>query len=754
VDINYYEITGIMKSWSSHILEKIDNMTLRVNGIRWLALAFLWSGFAFAAGIPANKVTSINRTPQGPVIDGVLNEAEWAGAVIVDDLHQTDPVEYAEPSERTEFLLQYDDDALYIGVRAFDRNPSKIAAKVLRQGGRLRPDDRIRIVLDPFNDKRSGFIFVVNPNGVRLDGIYKGPNIDMEWSGIWQAEAAIVADGWVAEIRFPFKTLSFNQDSDWGLNFSRKIMSSQQDVAWSSRNQQFGPSVAGTMTGIRGVSQGLGLDIVPSISAVSSRTYEGASSDSDIEPSLDIFYKITSGLNGSLTFNTDFSATEVDGRQVNLTRFNLFFPEKRSFFLRESDIFEFGGIGGEVRNSTVPRPGRENGRPYFSRRIGLSADGEPVSLDVGGKLSGRIGRWNVGTMLIQQAEFEDIDATLIAVARATVNLFEESNLGFILTSGDPESNFDNTLIGVDYRYTNSRLSNGRRLDADFWYQQSDTEGVSGDNAAFGMQISAPNRLGWRGSMAAKEIQQNFDPAIGFVSRSGVRQYFGDVGYTYQVQGNLLRTVFAGVDGQQSTEIGGDLQSQRVIFRLLELRTNSTDEAKLWYQQRKENLREPFEISEGVIIPVGDYSFDSWRVEVMSSPDRVLNATLSIEDGDFFDGNKLTFTSDVRWRPSKHFHMGVTYRVDDVELPQGDFSTRLASADTIIAFSNTISWVNLLQYDNISDTVGINSRLHWVPEAGRNIYFVIDHNFVERLSDSNFHSETTDVTFKIDYTFRF
>ena len=729
-------------------------MTASTILVRSLALALFFSGLAFAVDIPAEKITSINRTAQGPVIDGVLNEAEWAGAVMVDDLHQMIPVEYAEPSERTEFLLQYDDDALYIGVRAFDRDPSKIAAKVLRQGGRLRPDDRIRIVIDPFNDKRSGFIFVVNPNGVRLDGIYKGPNIDLEWSGIWQADAAIVADGWVGEIRIPFKTLSFNQDSDWGLNFSRKIMSSQQDVSWSSRNQQYGPSVAGTLTGIRGVSQGLGLDIVPSLSAVNRRAYDEGSSESDIEPSLDIFYKITSGLNGSLTFNTDFSATEVDGRQVNLTRFNLFFPEKRSFFLRESDIFEFGGIGGEDRNSTAPRTARENGRPYFSRRIGLSAAGDPVSLDVGGKLSGRIGRWNVGTLLIRQAEFEDIDATPIAVARATVNVFEESNLGFILTSGDPGSNFDNTLIGADYQYTNSRLSNGRRFDADFWYQQSATDGVSDDNAAFGMQISSPNRVGWRGSLAAKEVQQNFDPAIGFVSRSGVRQYFGDVGYTYQAQGNLLRTVFAGVDGQQSTEIGGDLQSQRVILRALELGTNSADEAKVWYQQRKENLSEPFEISEGVIIPVGDYSFDSWRVEIMSSPDRVLNATLSIEDGEFFDGTKLTFGSDVRWRPSKHFHMGVTYTVDNVELPQGNFSTRLASADTNIAFTNTISWTTLLQYDNVSDTVGVNSRLHWVPEAGRNIYFVVNHNFVERLEDGEFHSTTTDLTFKVDYTFRF
>lgn len=722
--------------------------------ISWLALACTGAGIASAAEAPADKVTNINRTTIVPILDGVLGEAEWAGAVVVDDLHQTNPVEYAEPTERTEFLLLYDDDALYIGLRAFDSNPSSISAKVLRQGSGLRPDDRIRIILDPFHDRRSGYIFMVNPNGVRLDGIYKGANIDMEWSGIWQAESAIDEQGWTSEVRIPFKTLSFNKDGDWGLNLGRAIMSSQEDSAWSSRNQQLDPAVAGTLTGLHGISQGAGLDIVPSLSSTANRNLEVDTSGSDIEPSLDIFYKITSGLNGSLTFNTDFSATEVDSRQVNLTRFNLFFPEKRSFFLRESDIFEFGGIGGQDRDSTVPRPGRENGRPYFSRRVGLSADGEPVSLDAGGKLSGRIGRFNIGTLLIRQVEFEDIDATNILVARATVNVFEESNFGFMLTSGDPGSNLDNTLIGLDYQYMNSRLSGGRRLESNFWYQQSDTEGMSGDNAAFGMQVSSPNRTGWRGGLAAKEIQQNFSPAIGFVSRSDVRQYFADIGYTHQVNGTLLRTLFAGVDGQQSTAIEGGLQSQRLIFRLLELKTNSADEIKVWHQRRKENLDEPFEISEGVFIPVGDYSFDSSRIELKSSQDRIVNVAINFEDGDFFNGSKRTLGGEVRWRPLKHFHMGVKYSVDLVDLPQGDFSTRLASADTSIAFSNTLAWVNLVQYDNVSDTVGINSRLHWAPQAGRNVYFVINHNFIERISDGNFHSASTDLTLKIDYTFRF
>ncbi|MEO1204214.1 MAG: carbohydrate binding family 9 domain-containing protein, partial [Pseudomonadota bacterium] len=620
----------------------------------------------------------------------------------IDDLHQTIPIEYDEPSQHTEFLLQYDDDALYIGVRAFESDPSDITARILRQGTSLRPDDRVRIVLDPFHDKRNGFIFVVNPNGARREGIYKGTSVDIEWTGIWQAASSINDEGWVSEMRIPFKTLSFRPDSDWGFNVSRRIQSSRQEAAWTSRNQQYGPAVAGTLTGIEGVTQGMGLDIVPSLSVNGSRRYDPRQDDSDLRPSLDAFYKITPGMNGSLTFNTDFSATEVDDRQVNLTRFSLFFPERRAFFLRESDIFEFGGIGDGVAD-TVRRPDRENGRPYFSRRIGLSADGTPVDLDAGGKVSGRIGRLNLGAQVIRQASFEEVDASTIAVARAALNVLRESRVGFIATGGNPRSNVDNALLGVDYQYTNSRLRGGRRLDANFWYQKTESDGISDDDAAFGMQIDLQNQVGWRGGIAAREVQRNFNPAVGFVSRPGVRQYFGNLGYTHLFQDGFLRTIESGFDAEQAKEISGDLQSERLTFRTVELQNNATDEASIWLQQRTENIKEPFEISDGVVIPVGEYTFDTWRARLATGPDRIVTAALTVEDGEFYDGNKLTVGSEFRWRPSKYFEMGAAYTVDEVDLPQGDFSTQLARVDTAVAFSNELAWINLVQYDNVSDS---------------------------------------------------
>jgi hypothetical protein len=722
---------------------------------RLSALLLLVSAVGHADDAPAlTKSTSITRTDSAPIIDGLLDDAAWKDAVIVDDLHQIKPREYAAPSERTEFLLLFDEDAIYIGVRAFDSEPDQITARVLRQGEGLRGEDRARVLLSPFNDKRSGYSFLINANSVRLDGIYKDGDFDREWNGIWQAESSIGDDGWTTELRIPFKTLSFNSDEDWAINLSREVVRKQEEMGWVSRNQSITPAITGTLTGLSDLSQGVGLDIVPALSLSSHRDYVADTDETNVEPSLDLFYRLTPALNASLTINTDFSATEVDNRQVNLTRFNLFFPEKRDFFLRESDIFEFGGIGGDGPDSGFSRADQENGRPYFSRRIGLSDSGQPVDLDVGAKISGRAGRWNIGAQAIRQAEFEDIDATDILVARVSANVLEESNVGFIVTSGDPRSNLNNTVVGVDYLYRNSRLPGGRELNASVWYQQSSTTDLDGDDSAFGFQVKSPNRTGWRGGIGFKEIQENFNPAIGFVSRTGINQYLADTGYTYQRNGPLVRNISAGVDAQRIDLIDGGLQSQSIDIEPLEIESNGGDKFSISYRSDKERLLEPFEISEGIIIPEGTYSFGAPEIRVETGEQRRFTVKFEFRDGEFFDGDIQSVETELGWRPSKHFRAGISYRVDDIELPQGAFKTELVSSQLDIVFSNTVSWVNLIQYDNISESIGLNSRLHWVPQAGRNIYLVLNHNFSEQFADDNYHSKTSDVTLKADYTFRF
>jgi hypothetical protein len=229
-----------------------------------------------------------------------------------------------------------------------------------------------------------------------------------------------------------------------------------------SRNRAYNPSVFGLASGFEGLEQGVGLDIIPSVAATSRKDHTTDVSDTDFEPSLDLVYKITPQVNGSLTVNTDFSATEVDDRQVNLTRFGLFFPEKRDFFLREADIFEFGGIGGQ-RQSQIPGLNTlaQNGRPFFSRRIGLSPAGQIVDLDYGAKVSGRVGRWELGALSIRQDEFAGVGADNLSVIRARHGILSESNIGVIVTEGNPSANLDNSLAGIDFLYRNTRLPGDR-----------------------------------------------------------------------------------------------------------------------------------------------------------------------------------------------------------------------------------------------------------------------------------------------------
>jgi hypothetical protein len=514
-------------------------------------LAMLTCPLALLAqsALPAASMKRLEavRTNVAITIDGRLDEPGWATAAIIEpeDIHQILPVEYSEPTQRTRFLVIYDDDAMYLAADMKDDQPELMTAKVLRQGGNNSwLDDQFNIFLDPFNDKRSGYRFQVNPHGVREEGLFKGADqVQWQWSGIWQAAATQGADGWVAETRIPFKTISFDSGSDtWGLNLNRRVARNNETMGWVSRNRTQSPAISGEITGLTGLRQGLGLDIVPSLTVSERRSFSPRDDVSDAEPSLDVFYKLTPSLNAALTLNTDFSATEVDDRQVNLTRFGLFFPEQRDFFLQDADIYEFGRIGQRSMDSPFARPLEENALPFFSRRIGLSATGEPVDLEGGGKLSGRVGRWTVGTLAIRQDEFEDVGPSDLFVGRVAANVLAESAVGLIVTDGDPLSNLDNSVAGVDFRYQNTRLPNGRTLESEAWVQQSSTEGLEGEDGAWGVRAWAPNTAGFKGGVGIKEVQANFNPALGFINRLDIRDYTGELGYTYRPSGRAWRAL--------------------------------------------------------------------------------------------------------------------------------------------------------------------------------------------------------------------
>jgi hypothetical protein len=701
------------------------------------------------------KSVRIVRTATPPVIDGVLDEEAWQLAAQVDDLHEIQPTEYAPASERTIVYLLYDSDAIYIGARLYDRNPGEIAARILRQGEQVFGDDWFSVLLDPFHDRRSGYRFMTNANGLRQEGLFQNISEEQwDWEGIWYAASTIDEQGWVTEIAIPFKTLSFDPTNDtWGINFRRAIARRDERTGWVSRNRNSDPSTSGTVVGLTGLEQGLGLDLVPSASFRSRRTLrsddpatpavEADATDDDFDPSFDLFYKITPSLTGALTVNTDFSATDVDDRQINLTRFGLFFPEKRDFFLQDADIFEFGGL-------------EDNGRPFFSRRIGLSDAGQVVDLEVGGKLTGRVGRFNLGALSVRQDAITGtaVPADNATVARASANLLEESSVGMILTEGNPSSTLDNSLAGADFLYRNSRLPGGKLVEVNAWLQESDTEGRVGDQSAYGFRIGMPNNSGWRGGFRFTKLGEEFDPGLGFLNRPGVKQINFGTQYTHRPREGVLRSLLSGYNVERTELLDGQLQSQAVRYRLAELENRLGDKLALQHEAEQENLDEPFEISRGIVIPERHYSFGNTRLSLETADQRKVWGSAAYQTGDFYDGERTEIYGEVNWRPSGRLRTGLSYTLNEISLPQGDFSTRLVSLQADVAFSSRLSWVTRIQYDNVSEMMGVNLRLHWIPEAGREAFIVLNHNLEDFDLDNRFHSAAAEAAVKMAYTFRF
>ncbi len=695
------------------------------------------------------KIFRAQRASTPPVIDGVISEEIWFRAPIIDDLHQVNPVEFAQPSERTEVRVLYDRDALYIAARMYDSEPGRINARVLRQNQPIGSDDRFFVHIDPYNTRRSGYLFGVNANGVRFDGVYEGTTQrQFNWDGIWQAAASVDEEGWTVEIEIPFKTLSFDPATDtWRMNFARNIERRNESIAWVSQDRRTDLSTMGDMRGISQIEQGRGLDVIPTANVSDRRAFEGVTAESDFQPSLDVFYKVTPQLNASLTVNTDFSATEVDDRQVNLTRFGLFFPEKRDFFLQDADIFEFGNID-------------QNGRPFFSRRIGLSSTGNPVDLDYGGKISGRIGRFNLGALAIRQDGVDDVGSDNAVVARASANLLRESNIGFIATEGDPQSNIDNSLAGIDFLYRNSRLPGGKLFETNAWMQQSSTAGIDGDDRAYGFRVASPNNRGFRGGARFTHIEAGFNPALGFVNRSNIEHWNYGVQYTARPDRGYLRSILGGFNGERVENITtGQVETEEFRLRVAELEGRNGDELSLRYQFSTELLTSGFEISDGIVIPAGEYDFEFTRMELSTADQRRVWGRLNLRSGDFYNGTRDEIGISVSWRPSGRFFTSLSYEYNDIEVidvnaDRRRFETRLASFRTELAFSSTLSWVTLIQYDNLSENIGINSRVHWIPQAGREAFLVLNHTLQDLDRDNRFHTAFSEATVKFSYTFRY
>lgn len=733
-----------------------------------LLLICVFSANAQESAMEAKRFR-INRVSEAPQIDGRIDPVEWQGAARISDLHEVEPVEFTTPSERTVWYFAYDDKALYVAGYAYDSEPDEISASVLRQGGNLFSDDRMAVIIDPFNNKRSGYSFTLNPNGVRQEAIYATATRESdEWDGIWRGASQIVEDGWTMEMAIPFNTITFDPENDtWGLNFWRRIARKAERVAWESRNGAVNPTVSGEAYGLEEMSQGVGLDVTPSASSTYTNDRDAGTTDNEFNPSIDISYKLTPSINGLVTFNTDFAATEVDGRQLGLQRFSLFFPEKRAFFLTDFDIFQFGGVptGGGFGNRVTGMRSGTNGLAFFSRRIGLTSDNAPVDIIAGAKVSGRAGDIDFGTLYILQDDYINDDGELItqsdlAVARVSTGVLEESSVGAIATYGDPGSNNDSSLIGADFLYRNTRFGTNRSAEGRFWLQKSDNEGVSGDDLAWSATMSFPSRIGWEGGVQIHEVGENFDPALGFANRTGVRLYGGELGYRRNRDGDVFfREVSHGLELTRWEYLDtGFIQSQEIGVDFLNLRSNAGDFFRLEVKFRKEGLlpgEQPLDRID-IFIPPGEHSFERWGGFVRTASHRPWSFQFRVDGGGFFNGDRFHVRPEVEWRPNEHFLFKLRYDYNKYEFPGAqEATTRQITFENEISFNSKASLVTLVQYDNISENIGINMRFRYNLSAGQDIWLVLNHS-MERdpAIDDSFHSTETVAAAKIRYTFRY
>lgn len=678
-------------------------------------------------------------TAERPKIDGRLDDPCWQTAPVTQEFTQVDPMEGAIPTERTELRVVYDSDYLYVAVRCFDREPDKIVAAQLQNDAPVSTDDTVSLVFDTFGQMRDGYLFIVTPRGAKYDSLVATGGPKAEWDAIWDADGKIDAEGWVAEFAIPFKSLSFQPGgAPWGFNVERVIRRKREAVRWASpfKNKSVESLAdAGRLEGLTGLRKGIGIDIQPFLVG-RYRDRGPGGQDYDLEPGFDAFFRLRPSITAALTVNTDFAETEVDERRINLTRFPLFFPEKRDFFLQDASIFSFG-----AGNTPLP---------FHSRRIGLSPFGETIALRAGAKITGRAGPWSFGLMDADVAAGSGVPEKNLSVARLSRSFLGESNIGGIFTYGDPGSAGDNFLAGADINYRNSHLPGNRVFTAHGWVMKSSTTGSDGRELAFGGAVVYPNEP-LHADFYAAQIDPDFNPALGFVRRRGIREYGGSLKYRWR-PGGYLRTIDLTAVPYLATTLNNTVETEYWTIPTLTLTNQPGDALSLSFISEREQLFYPFAIHPGVTILPGDYRFNRLSATLASSTGRPLSVSSTVSFGEFYDGTRQELGGGIEWRVSPHLLVAGGWEFNRISLSAGDFDVSVASARVNIAFNPRLSWNNTVQYDNISDTLGINSRLRWIVKPGSDVFFVVNRGF--DVEDGRFQTLTTDVTAKLGWTFRF
>ncbi len=720
---------------------------VRLSGIgQFLSVVFLISSLTdTAAGQATNQSTRPEMTAvrlnedERIKLDGVFDELVWQRAQPAKEFVQQDPIFGAKATEATEVRIAFDSENLYMSVQCFDSEPDKVVGYQRRRDEFLSSDDRFMWVFDTYLDARGGYFFEINPSGLMGDStLGSAGQGNRQWDGIWTAKVIRTDYGWAAEIVFPFRTFNFDPNAEaWGVNFQRTVRRKSEETLWTghARNQGLRRMTnTGLLRGIREVSQGKGIDLKPYVLGTAFKSPGATDTVYQGKPGLDVFYSPTPRLRANFTVNTDFAQTEVDDRQVNLTRFSLFFEEKREFFLEGAGFFDFRSTWEGNPDTRV--------FPFFSRRIGLNADREPQKIIYGTKLTGQVGSQDIGILHVRTGEDRgvrgvDFPGEDFTVARVKRRILAQSFIGGLLTRRDPSGTAEASYTtGIDALLSTRRFMGSQNVELNaFLLGTSVAAGQDGGRYAYGTDLNFPNDP-WEGSVSFREVQRNFNPTVGFVSRLAFRRYNPAVTFSPRPNNHAwIRSFKFGANIDYTTDLNNVLLTRQFELTLFEFNTHAGDMFQVNVSPTHERLEEDFAIfkdpvtGKSVTLPRdGQYDFTRYTIHGQTANRRVLAVEGTIDLGNFLSGTRKTYSAQltVRLRPGVIIYSEVEW--NRIELDEGSFQTRIYRFTPELQFSPWIALVNNFQYDNESRVLGWQSRFRWILTPGTDFYFVYSHNW--------------------------
>ncbi len=719
------------------------------------------------------KSQSENREPKSfkafPIksgdikLDGRLDDTFWSDITGISDFLVQEPVEGGEPTEKTTIKIAYDENYLYIGAIFYDSEPDGIKAFKMRKDAPLNTDDRFMWILDTYLDGRNAYFFEINPRGLMGDGLLtigQGRSLNKDWDGIWRPWTYIGDFGWSAEIRIPFHTLNFDpKTSTWGINFQRTIRRKNEEILWSGHKRNQGiyrPQDAGRLTGLNNISQGLGLELVGYGKAEALKVQNESEGDynnsQSLDGGLDVNYNITPGLKASLTVNTDFAETEVDDRQINLTRFPIRFPEKRDFFLEGANIFRFAPSSGVY--------------PYFSRKIGLRS-GNPIPILYGGRVIGKIGKVEVAAQQVKTRETDNFSSEEFSVIRLKQNFLKESSIGVLYTRRHTNKGKqfvpplqDRNTLGIDLTLNTSTFLKNQNLQFQAFAVIHNPE-LPGeinnniwDRSARGLRFNFPNDP-WSGSLSYREFGVSYDPAVGFSRRNSFRRVEPRIRFSPILEkSSTIRELKWEVSFENLMSLQWKKLTQNIRLTPLSIRFESGDEISYQIIRNFERLEYDFDIlgDNSIIIPVGNYTNWSHQIELETANYRKIVYGIELKTEGFWSGNRTEYENELIFRPLPGINLNLGYIHSRVNLREGNFKTNLVRFLGDFDFTPFISFSSNIQYDDISENIGMNNRFKYTITPGSDIYFVYNHNWFN--DDGKYKTSSMLGATKITYTHRF